>query len=107
MLLFLKLCVLGKVSIYVSGGTGTGKTTFLNMLSAFLPGDELIVTIEDTLELQLKQKNVRSLETRPITGGTMESIDMSALVKASSVCGPAGSLLVRPGMGQWYRCFLP
>lgn len=83
MLLFLKLCVLGKVSIYVSGGTGTGKTTFLNMLSAFLPGDELIVTIEDTLELQLKQKNVRSLETRPITGGTMESIDMSALVKAS------------------------
>lgn len=80
---FLKLCVIGKVSIYISGGTGTGKTTFLNMLSSFLPDDELLITIEDTLELQLKQKNVRSLETRPISNGTMESIDMSALVKAS------------------------
>ena len=73
----------GKVSIYVSGGTGTGKTTFLNMLSAFLPGDELIITIEDTLELQLKQKNVRALETRPIVNGSMESVDMASLVKAS------------------------
>ena len=83
MLEFLKKCVLGRVSIYVSGGTGSGKTTFLNMLSAFLPEDELIITIEDTLELQLKQKNVRSLETRQITNGNMETIDMAALVKAS------------------------
>lgn len=80
---FLRLCVLGKVSIFVSGGTGTGKTTFLNMLSAFLPENELIITIEDTLELQLKQKNVRSLETRQITNGNMETVDMAALVKAS------------------------
>lgn len=80
---FLRLCVKGKVSIFVSGGTGTGKTTFLNMLSAFLPEDELIITIEDTLELQLKQKNVRSLETRQITNGNMETVDMAALVKAS------------------------
>lgn len=87
MLLFLQKCVLGKVSIYISGGTGTGKTTFLNMLSAFLPEDELIITIEDTLELQLKQKNVRPLETRQINkgavGSTVENIDMAALVKAS------------------------
>lgn len=83
MLEFLKKCTLGKVSIYVSGGTGSGKTTFLNMLSAFIPEDELIVTIEDTLELQLRQKNVRALETRPIANGEMESIDMAALVKAS------------------------
>lgn len=82
---FLKLCVIGKVSIFVSGGTGTGKTTFLNMLSGFLPKKELIITIEDTLELQLHQKNVRSLETRPIASGnaSMQTIDMSALVKAS------------------------
>lgn len=53
------------------------------MLSAFLPGDELIITIEDTLELQLKQKNVRALETRPIANGSMESVDMASLVKAS------------------------
>lgn len=84
MLKFLELCVLGKVSVFVSGGTGTGKTTFLNMLSSYLPENELIVTIEDTLELQLHQKNVRSLETRPMSnGGNMEPVDMAALVKAS------------------------
>lgn len=83
MLNFLQRCVQGKVSIYISGGTGTGKTTFLNMLSSFLPEDELIITIEDTLELQLHQKNVRSLETRQISNGNMENIDMAALVKAS------------------------
>ena len=83
MLEFLKKCVQGKTSIFVSGGTGTGKTTFLNMLSAYIPENELLITIEDTLELQLKQKNVRSMETREITSSTMESIDMASLVKSS------------------------
>lgn len=83
MLDFLEKCVKGKVSIFVSGGTGTGKTTFLNMLSSYLPENELLITIEDTLELQLKQKNVRSLETREVKNANMDSIDMSALVKAS------------------------
>lgn len=83
MLEFLKKCVQGKTSIFVSGGTGTGKTTFLNMLSAYIPENELLITIEDTLELQLKQKNVRSMETREIISSTMESIDMAALVKSS------------------------
>lgn len=83
MLEFLKKCVQGKTSIFVSGGTGTGKTTFLNMLSAYIPENELLITIEDTLELQLKQKNVRSMETREITSTTMESIDMASLVKSS------------------------
>lgn len=83
MLEFLKKCVQGKTSIFVSGGTGTGKTTFLNMLSAYIPENELLITIEDTLELQLKQKNVRSMETREITSSTMEFIDMAALVKSS------------------------
>ena len=82
MLKFLKKCVQGKTSIFVSGGTGTGKTTFLNMLSAYIPENELLITIEDTLELQLKQKNVRSMETREITSSTMESIDMASLVKS-------------------------
>ncbi len=80
---FLKLCITGRISIFVSGGTSTGKTTFLNMLSSYLPDDELIITIEDTLELQLKQPNVRALETRPIKGGTMDDVDMNALVKTS------------------------
>ena len=84
MLIFLEKCVKGKVSIFVSGGTGTGKTTFLNMLSAFIPENELLITIEDTLELQLKQKNVRSLETREVVqNANMDFVDMSALVKAS------------------------
>lgn len=68
---FLGSCVRGKVSIFISGGTGTGKTTFLNMLSGFIPENELIITVEDTLELQLKHENVRRLLTRrtgnPIT----------------------------------------
>ena len=80
---FLKACVKSKLSMFVSGGTGTGKTTMLNALSSFLNNNELIITIEDTLELQLKQSNVRSLETRNSTSEAIQPIDMSALVKAS------------------------
>jgi len=61
----LKACVAGRLNILVSGGTGTGKTTMLNVLSSFLPGDERIVTIEDSAELQLRQDHVLRLESRP------------------------------------------
>ncbi|MFE6256234.1 CpaF family protein [Agromyces sp. NPDC057865] len=57
--------VRGKLNILVSGGTGTGKTTLLNVLSAFIPGDERIITIEDAVELQLQQEHVVRLESRP------------------------------------------
>jgi pilus assembly protein CpaF len=61
----LQACVRARLNIIVSGGTGTGKTTLLNVLSSFLPADERIVTIEDAVELQLQQEHVVRLESRP------------------------------------------
>jgi pilus assembly protein CpaF len=61
----LSACVEGGMNILVSGGTGTGKTTLLNVLSSFVPHDERIVTIEDAVELQLHQEHVIRLEARP------------------------------------------
>jgi len=58
-------CVKGKLNILISGGTGTGKTTTLNAVSAYIPEDERIVTIEDAAELQLQQEHVITLEARP------------------------------------------
>jgi pilus assembly protein CpaF len=63
---FLRACVGSKLNILVSGGTGSGKTTFLNMLASYIPPRERIVTIEDPAELQLPQENWVSLETRPV-----------------------------------------
>jgi pilus assembly protein CpaF len=62
---FLAACVKGKLNVLISGGTGTGKTTMLNAMSAYVPVDERIVTIEDAAELQLQQDHVITLESRP------------------------------------------
>lgn len=62
---FLKACVEARLNIVVSGGTGSGKTTTLNVISSFIPSDERIVTIEDAAELQLHQSHIVRLETRP------------------------------------------
>ncbi len=62
---FLQACVLGRQNIIISGGTGSGKTTTLNVLGSFIPDSERIVTIEDSAELQLGQEHLVRLETRP------------------------------------------
>ena len=62
---FLKACVISRINVIVSGGTGSGKTTFLNVLSGYIPNDERIVTIENAAELQLRQEHVVTLESRP------------------------------------------
>jgi pilus assembly protein CpaF len=62
---FLQACVVGRLNVVVSGGTGTGKTTTLNVLSSFIPSDERIVTVEDAKELQMHQEHVLSMEARP------------------------------------------
>ncbi|WP_371365458.1 hypothetical protein SRRS_02270 [Sporomusa rhizae] len=80
---FLKACVEGKLNVVVSGGTGSGKTTTLNILSSFIPHDERIVTIEDAAELQLRQEHVVTLETRPANIEGRGAITMRDLVRNS------------------------
>jgi pilus assembly protein CpaF len=78
---FVAACVRGKLNILISGGTGTGKTTTLNAMSAFIPGDERIVTIEDAAELQLQQDHVITLESRPSNIEGIGEIKIRELVR--------------------------
>lgn len=79
----IKYCVEGRLNIVVSGGTGSGKTTTLNVLSSFIPEDERIVTIEDAAELQLSQEHVVRLETRPANVEGKGEVTIRDLVKNS------------------------
>lgn len=67
MALFIRSCVRARLNMLVSGGTGSGKTTTLNVLSSFIPEEERVVTVEDAAELQLNQEHVVTLESRPAT----------------------------------------
>jgi pilus assembly protein CpaF len=80
---FLRACVLGRLNIIISGGTGSGKTTFLNVLSAFIPEEERIVTIEDAAELQLRQEHVVRLETKLANVEGHGTISIRELVRNS------------------------
>lgn len=80
---FLDGCVKAKLNIFISGGTGSGKTSTLNVLSSFIPDHERIVTIEDAAELKLSQEHVVSLETRPPNIEGKGAITMRDLVRNS------------------------
>jgi pilus assembly protein CpaF len=81
MMEFLRAAVRSRLSILVSGGTSSGKTTLLNILSSFIPPDERIVTIEDSAELQLRQQHVIRLESRPPNVEGKGSIEIRDLVR--------------------------
>ena len=78
---FLQACVHGKLNILVSGGTGTGKTTLLNVVSSFIPADERVVTIEDAVELRLSQDHVVRLESRPANVEGRGSVSIRDLMR--------------------------
>ncbi|HEV2768263.1 MAG TPA: CpaF family protein [Acidimicrobiales bacterium] len=81
--LVLEACVRGKLNVLVSGGTGTGKTTNLNVLSSFIPEGERVITIEDSAELQLQQSHVVNLEARPPNAEGKGEVRIRDLVKNS------------------------
>lgn len=83
MALFLQACVKAKLNIIISGGTGTGKTTMLNILSGFIDDEERIITIEDAAELKLHQSHVISLETRMVNYEGEGEITIRDLVRNS------------------------
>lgn len=83
---FLQKLIKARYNIFIAGGTGSGKTTFLNALSSYIPHDERIITIEDSAELQITQiPNIVRLETRNATASSGESkkIDIQSLIRSS------------------------
>ena len=87
---FLKKLVRAGYNIFISGGTNSGKTTFLNALSAYIPDDERVITIEDSAELQLKHiKNIVRLEARPANIQGEKAVSIADLIKASLRMNPS------------------
>lgn len=80
---FLQACIIGKLNVIISGGTGSGKTTTLNVMSSFIPEGERVITIEDAKELQLRQDHVLCMESRPANVEGKGAVSIRDLVKNS------------------------
>ena len=80
---FLQACIIGKLNVIISGGTGSGKTTTLNVMSSFIPEGERVITIEDAKELQLRQDHVLCMESRPANVEGKGEVSIRDLVKNS------------------------
>ncbi len=78
---FLQACIIGKLNVIISGGTGSGKTTTLNVMSSFIPEGERVITIEDAKELQLRQDHVLCMESRPANVEGKGEVSIRDLVK--------------------------
>jgi septum site-determining protein MinD len=78
---FLRICVENGLNVVISGGTGSGKTSLLNMLSGFIPSNERVITVEDAAELQLQQEHVVRLETRPPSMEGSNAVSIRDLIK--------------------------
>lgn len=78
---FLRICVENGLNVVISGGTGSGKTSLLNMLSSFIPSNERVITVEDAAELQLQQEHVVRLETRPPSMEGTNAVSIRDLIK--------------------------
>ena len=100
----LEACVRGRLNILVSGGTGAGKTTTLNVLSSFLPDDERIITIEDAAELRLQQPHVVRLESRPPNIEGKGEVTIRDLVRNALRMRPTGSSSVRSAAARRSTC---
>ncbi len=103
----LEACVKGKLNILISGGTGTGKTTLLNAVSAFIPDDERIVTVEDAVELRLNQRHVVRLESR--TANIEGKGECRYAISCATVCAcaPIASSSERCGGARLSTCSRP
>ena len=88
---FLEACVRGKISMIVVGGTGTGKTTMLNVLSDYIPEGERLITIEESAELQIQAQHVVTLETRPPNAEGWARSASATSCATLCECGPTGS----------------
>ena len=105
---FIKELVGAGYNIFISGGTNSGKTTFLNALSSFIPPQERVITIEDSAELQITQvPNLVRLETRNANTEGEGEITMSQLIRASLRMNPTGLSWGKSGEGRPWICCRP